>query len=295
VTVPPRGLIDGPIVAPGTTRPRENGPFPVKKLVISVLVVVVLLVAGDFGAKAFAENQVSQQLHTRLQLRSDPQVTINGFPFLYQAATGDFRDVQLQANGLTVGQLSDVGLVATLHDARFSTADLISGSAKQLEVDQIDGQVRLSAADVAKVSQIKDLNIKPAQQGALGGSGGDGTSGQASPGTSGDPTNAAVELDGSVNIAGTDNQVQVIAEMSVVNGQLKVQPRKLNLDNSAFGSITLPKSFQQSLLQQFAITLDPGMLPLKVTPTGVRVEQDALLVDATAHNVTLGSDGVSSR
>jgi hypothetical protein len=267
----------------------------VNKLVITFIVVVGLLVVADFGAKAVAEGQVSKQMRARLQLQEDPQVTINGFPFLYQAATGDFSDVQLQANAMTVGQLHDVGLTAALHDARVSPTEVLTGAAKQLQVDEVDGQVRLTATDVGQVSQIKDLSIKPAPPNALGNSASNGTSVQASPGTSPDPTSAAAELDGSVNIAGTDNKVQVIAELSVLGNQVKIQPRKLNLDNSAFGSIPLPQSFEQSLLQQFAITLDSGMLPLKVTPTGVRVDQGALVLDVTAHNITFDSDGVSSR
>lgn len=262
-----------------------------KKLVITLVIVIGLLVGADFATAAAAEYEVSQQMRTQLHLADAPDVRINGFPFLYQAAVGDFRDVQIDANGLTVGQLSNVGIQAHLINARASVADMLSGTAK-IEVDELDGQVRLSAADVGRLLGISDLTITPAPKDALSGTSTDATNTQ--PGSTVDPTKTTVQLDGSVNIAGSDNKVRVIAVLSLLNGQMKIEPRKLELNNSAFGPIPLPPIFEQSVLQQFTTTLDPGALPFKVTPTAVRTEPGVLVVEGIAHNVTVSGDSVSS-
>lgn len=264
-----------------------------KKLIITLVIVIGLLVGADLASAAAAEHAVSQQMQTQLRLAAAPDVRINGFPFLYQAAVGDFRDVQIDANGLTVNQLTDVGIRAHLSHARTSVTDVLNGNAK-INVDQLDGQVRLSAADVGRLLRINDLTITPAPKDALSGTGTNTDATDTQPGTTVDPTKTTVQLDGSVNIAGTDNKVRVIAVLTLLNGQMKIEPRKLELNNSAFGSIPLPPLFEHSVLQQFTTTLDPGALPFKVTPTAVRTEPGVLVVEGTAHNLTLSGDGASS-
>jgi hypothetical protein len=267
----------------------------VKKLAIILVIVFGLLVVADFGAASAAEYQVSKQMRAQLQLSEDPSVRINGFPFLAQAAMGDFRDVQLQAQAVKVGQLSEVGLEANLHHAKVSAADMIAGKANKLDVAEIVGRARLKSSDVGRLIGITDLTIVPAPKDALSGVPGGGSDRTQTPGTTVDQTKTTIQLDGSVNIAGADNKVRVIAVLSLLNGQMKIEPRKLELNNNALGPIPLPPLFQKSVLQQFTTTLDPGMLPFRISPTAVRAEEGALVVEGTAHDVTIGAGGMSSR
>lgn len=272
----------------------------VKKLVITLVVVVGVLVAADFGSAAVAEYQVAKKMRSELKLNEDPAVRINGFPFLSQVAFGDYRDVQLAARAVKVGQLSEVGVEANLRHARVATSDLISGTAKEIEVDQVLGRIKLKASDVSRVIGITDLTINPAPKDALeetGESGDTGGSGQGdtAPGSTVDHSRTTVALDGSVNIAGEDTQVRVVAVMSLLNGQIKIEPRKLDLVTGSFGAIPLPKVFEKSVLQQFTTTLDPGLLPFQVTPTAVHAERGALVVEGTADHVTLGANGFTTK
>jgi hypothetical protein len=265
----------------------------VKKLAIILVIVFGLLVVADFGAAAATEYQVSKQMRTQLQLSEDPSVRINGFPFLLQAAMGDFRDVQLQAQAVKVGQLSEVGLEANLHHAQVSTADMIAGKADKVDVAEIIGRARLKSSDVGRLIGITDLTIVPAPKDALSGVPGGGS--DQTVGTTVDQTKTTVQLDGSVNIAGADNKVRVIAVLSLFQGQMKIEPRKLELNNNALGPIPLPPLFQKSVLQQFTTTLNPGALPFGIIPTAVRAEEGALVVEGEAHQVTIGAGGMSSR
>ncbi len=281
-----------------------------KKLVITLVVVLGVLIAADFGAAATAEYQVSQHMREQLKLNEDPSVRFNGFPFLYQAAAGDYRDVEVQARAVRVGQLSEVGVEANLLHARVATSEVIAGNANEINVDEVLGRVRLKASDIGRFLNINDLRIAPAPKGALsepdntdvgdlggtpGSPAGNPSDGTVAPGSQVDRTKTTIALDGSVNIAGTQNKVHVIAVMSLLNGQLKIEPRKLDLNNSALGAIPLPKVFEQSVLQQFTTTLDPGIMPFKVTPTAVSAEQGALVVEGSARNVTIGAAGLSTR
>ena len=279
-----------------------------KKAAVVLAVVLGLFVAVDFGTAAVAEYQVSKQMRQQLNLAEDPAVRINGFPFLWQAAVGDYRNVELEAKAVKVGALNEVGIGANLRHARVATSEVVAGTADEIEVDEVDGRVELKASDVGRFLGITDLRIAPAPKNALKDdeSGGDDASGQPEDPSGADPTQgsseegstdrtkATVQLDGSVDIGGTNVKVQVMAVLSLLNGELKIDPRKLDINTSEFGNIPLPPIFERSVLQQFSTTLDPGALPFRVTPTAVDVEHGALIVEGTARDVTIDAGGMST-
>ena len=85
---------------------------------ITLLVIVLVLVGGDRAAKAYAENQMASQVQSSLALSGKPNVTIQGFPFLTQAAARTFNTVDVNASNETAGpggQLQIASLTATLH------------------------------------------------------------------------------------------------------------------------------------------------------------------------------------
>ena len=85
---------------------------------ITLLVIVLVLVGGDRAAKAYAEDQMASQVQSSLALSGKPHVTIQGFPFLTQAAARTFNTVDVNASNETAGpggQLEIASLTATLH------------------------------------------------------------------------------------------------------------------------------------------------------------------------------------
>jgi hypothetical protein len=125
------------------TRSRR-GP---RRLVITLLVLAVLLVALDRGSCWIAERQVASKFQTSQHLSTRPSVTIGGFPFLTQLAGRDFSDVRIKAAGLVVaGQGRPVRITDLAVDLRqvrpssnFSSATAGSGS----------GTARLGYADLS--------------------------------------------------------------------------------------------------------------------------------------------------
>src|SRR5215207_2118307 len=67
-----------------------------------VLLLAGLLAAGLYGADRWAQNgverQVAKNLHSALATPSEPQVSIDGFPFLTQVATRNIRQVHVVAD-----------------------------------------------------------------------------------------------------------------------------------------------------------------------------------------------------
>ncbi|GAA3366731.1 hypothetical protein [Saccharopolyspora gregorii] len=56
-------------------------------------------------------------------------------------------------------------------------------------------------------------------------------------------------LDGSLDIAGNDVRVKVIAVLSLLNGQLTIEPKKLDIADQALSDIPLGDVFEKSILQ----------------------------------------------
>lgn len=104
---------------------------------ITLIMIIVLLVVADRGAKAYAENEMASQLQSSLDLSGKPDVSIQGFPFLTQLINRDFRTVNINASNETAGpggQLEIASLAGTLHGMHFhgtnsATIDQFNASA----------------------------------------------------------------------------------------------------------------------------------------------------------------------
>lgn len=262
-----------------------------KKLVITLLVLVALLVGADFGTAAIAEYQVSKQMRAQLALAEDPDVRINGFPFLTQALSGDYGDITIKANGVALGdKLHDVGLVADLYHVRLPLSDALGGRANTATIDNVEGSLRFKSSDIARLIGIPDLTIEPDPQEDQN----SGDAGPAQPGAGGaqQDTEAPVKLSGSTDVAGKQIQVTAHAVLSLVGGQLQIATKRVELNNSALGWLRVPDVVQQSVARLFTFRLDPGTLPFQATPTKVRVENAALVVQGTARNLTFNGKAV---
>ena len=246
-----------------------------KKAVIVLVVLVGLLVAIDFGTAAAAEYQVSKRLRSHLNLADDPAVRINGFPFLYQAFTGDYRNVDVNADGVTVARLRDLGVEATLHHVRVPFSDLVSGSVQTVRIDEVVGRVRVRAGELKQLINVEDLRVDKVTDR-------DRTAaGQPVP-------DNAVKLTGTTELAGRRMTVAVIATLELVGGQILIRANTVRIDDQ-----TLLPLIEQAVLSLFTVRLDPGTLPFNVTPTAVRADDGALIVEGNAHDVVLNTSGAA--
>lgn len=248
-----------------------------KKAAIILVVLAGLLVVIDFGAAAAAEYQVSKQLRVHLGLPDDPAVRINGFPFLPQAIAGDYRDVDVTADRVTVARLRNIGVEATLRHVRVPLSDVLSGSVESATVDEVVGRARIQVAELGKVIDVEDLRIEPVT---------DGTPTTTPANSSGTGT---VRLIGTADVLGQPTEIAIIGSVDLVDGQIQVTANDIEIN----GAPALPSVIRQGLLRGFTARLDPGALPFEVTPTAIRVENDTLVVEGTAHDVELSAAGVS--
>lgn len=246
-----------------------------KKAAIVLVVLVGLLVAADFGTAAIAEYQVSKRLRGNLNLPTDPAVRINGFPFLLQAFAGDYRDVDVTADGVAVARLSNLGIDATLHHVRVPFSALVSGSVRTVRIDDVVGRVRIRTAELKRLIDVEDLAVDKVSDR-------DRTA-------AGRPVPAnAVKLTGTVDLLGQRTGVLVIASLGLAGGQVQIQAHTVRVQGQA-----LPAAAEQTVLRLFTIQLDPGALPFNVTPTAVRADAGSLVVEGTARDVVINTTGTA--
>lgn len=255
-----------------------------RRLVISLLAVLGLLVVVDFGAAALAESAVSRQMRSQLGLSDDPSVRINGFPFLTQAVTGRYSSVDVDAQRLSLGQLRELGVRAQLRDVDAPLSMLLGSGPKTLQVRVAEGTVRVPANDVQRLlPEVTKLRVEVVDQGALDAAIDDGADislGDIDP----DDT---VRLVGTIPVLGEQTEVAVIALLELVNDQIRITPLDIRLGEG--NDVALPAAVRQTLQQLFTVTIDPGALPLQVTPTKLRATPDgAIEISGRARNLTLG-------
>ncbi len=256
-----------------------------RRLIIALLVLVGLFVAVDFGSAALAESAVSRQMREQIGLVDDPSVRINGFPFLTQAVSGRYSSVDVTASRIHVGPLQELGVSAQLRNVDAPLSMLLGSGPKTLSVQEAEGTVSVPATDVQRLVQgVQDLRIETIDEEALQQTVED--DGGPSSLLQLDPDRAA-RFGGTVTVLGQEIDVWLIATLQLVNGQVQIEPRYIHLGGN--DAPALPAVAQSTLQQLFTIRVNPGALPLAVTPTDLKAVNGALEISGTAQNLTLGA------
>ena len=92
-----------------------------RKVLIWLLVVLALLVALDFGAKAFAESEAATQIQKQ-GFPKKPTVLIAGFPFLTQVVTRHFDQITIKSSDIREGPITISKLNVVASNVRLNSS-----------------------------------------------------------------------------------------------------------------------------------------------------------------------------
>jgi hypothetical protein len=92
-----------------------------RKALIWIVSILVLLVALDFGAKAYAENTAATQIQKQ-GFPKKPDVSIAGFPFLVQVITRDFQAITLSSSDIPEGPIKIKSLNIVAHNVKMNSS-----------------------------------------------------------------------------------------------------------------------------------------------------------------------------
>ncbi|GAA4543167.1 DUF2993 domain-containing protein [Pseudonocardia xishanensis] len=253
-----------------------------KRLIVAVLVLAGVLVVADYAAAAAAESVVSRQLRERLGLADDPNVRINGFPFLTQAVAGEYGSIELTADRLQVGDLRNVQLRARLQDVAAPLSGLLGSGTPGLRVGTAEGSARVGDDDLGRM-------LPGVERLSLGNIDANGIADVISDG--GDPSlrtldpESVARIAGDVPVGSERESVVVLAELQVADGTMRIVPRDVR-DSTGDA---LPEPVAELVRQTFSLRVDPGGLPFGVVPTTLQVRDGYLEIGGEAADVVIGS------
>lgn len=287
---------------PSRPAPRKRRKA-VRRLVVTFVVLLGLLVVADFAAAAVFEYQVSKRAREQFKLADDPAVKVGGFSFLAQAVSGEYGHVMIDAKGVPVEDtLRDLEVHIELRDVQAPLGELVSGSLQEVKVREVEGQVKVKASDVnravaqnenAAVRSITNLTIDPVSEQDVATNPDDRTAAEQEAAERAaeqeiEDTTAGARICATVDIGGEETELCAFGIISLVDAKMTFTPGRLELRNSVLGSGELPPVLDAAAKQALTFTLDPGELPFTVTPTAVTVDSGVLSVKGTASDVVLG-------
>lgn len=136
--------------SPRSRRRRWRGP------VIALVVIIALLLALDFAARAVAERIMATKIQQQ-GLQHRPGVSIDGFPFLTQVASRDFQQVTLTARDQTEGPVTITSISAVARDISLRSYSFSSGTIGSLSGTALISFGSLSRAVVHEVGPLGSL------------------------------------------------------------------------------------------------------------------------------------------
>ncbi|GEL18205.1 LmeA family phospholipid-binding protein [Pseudonocardia asaccharolytica] len=263
-----------------------------KRFVIALVVLIGLLVAADYGAAAIAESTVSRQMREQLDLADDPSVRINGFPFLTQALSGEYRSVEVTANRIRLGELQEVQVRAHLHGVQAPLGELLGSGPHTIQVRDAEGTLRIGPDDIEQyLPGVTKVRVENIDENALKDAVKDG----------GEPSLTAIDPEYAARLVGTVNvpllgkrDVSVIAVLQLAGRQIQVVPRDIRIDDGTGERQPLPAAVQSRLQDLFALRVDPGTLPFDVTPTRLRARDGTLEISGTTSDLSFGAGATTA-
>lgn len=97
-----------------------------KFLVVFLILLAVLVVAADVGARSFAQNTLAERLAQQMEMSEQPDVSIEGWAFLPQVISGTYTEVNIKADSATMGGVTVEKIEATASDVEAPLSDLMN-------------------------------------------------------------------------------------------------------------------------------------------------------------------------
>ena len=96
-----------------------------KFLVVFLILVAVLVVAADIGARAFAQNTLAERMAQQMEMSEEPEVSIAGWAFLPQVVSGTYTEIDITADSATMDGVTVEQVEATASDVEAPLSDLM--------------------------------------------------------------------------------------------------------------------------------------------------------------------------
>lgn len=244
-------------VAPVVPRRRRRWPW-----IVAIVIVVLfgLLVIADRITAAIAESAVAKRIDSRppfADTNTKAHVSINGFPFLTQAAAGTYRDIQVSGSALTIDRVSGVRIDARMRGVHVPFNNAVNRDVKSLPIDHVTATATVPFREAARLTGIDGLQLSD-DHGAL-----------------------HVSLGVSIPAMG-DVVASADAEVHVAGNRLSYQ-----VGNVVVNGAPVPDALASTVEQQMNGALTLPTLPYRLRVTGVRTTPAGIEAAARADHIVV--------
>lgn len=257
----------------GSARPRKRRGrrMLITFLVLLLLIAAALLVADRFAA-SYAEREigdrVAQQVADQKATSDQPDVTVEGVPFLTQVARGKYQEIKIllrnfagpAGNGETIKMpVLDIrakDVTAPLDTIRSGNGDIVAGT--------VTGTGTIAYADLVDLINQDGLKLSEKDGKLIG-------------------TAPIKALGQTWNVSGT-------ATLAVKGGVVQVRFADVTADG--LPNVPLVRGLIDNYVKSMALDLKVPALPLGLKVQKVEPRPDGLVVTAGASDVSLSSGGL---
>jgi hypothetical protein len=257
-----------------TARPRKRtGRRVLITLLVLLIVLAVALVVADRVAASYAErmiaDRVSQEIASQQATAEQPEVTIDGVPFLTQVAGGEYQEIQILLTNLSgeVGKNQSVKMSKLDIRAQDVSAplDTLRTGSGRITAGNVTGSGTVTYAELADLIGQEGLKLTQKDGKLIGTM----------------PVKAAGQT---FEVTGTAN--------TEVTGEGVVRVRFTDITSDGLPDIPLVRNLVTGYVNKLAYDLKPPPLPLNLKVQKVEPRPEGLVVTAGASNVPLSAGGL---
>ncbi|BCJ53763.1 hypothetical protein Asp14428_52380 [Actinoplanes sp. NBRC 14428] len=257
----------------GSARPRRRWGrrLLVTFLVLLIIVAVVLAVADRFAA-SYAEREISdrvaQQVADQKATAEQPDVTVEGIPFLTQVAAGKYREIKIvvrnfsgpveknQTIKMPELDIRAKDVTAPLDTLRTGNGDIVAGS--------VTGAGTIDYANLADLIPQQGLKLSE--------------------------RDGKLIAEAPIKALNQTWDVSGAATIEVKGGVVRVRFAEVTADG--LPNVPVVNALVDSYVQNLALDLKVPALPLGLQVTKVEARPEGLVVTTAARNVPLNSGGL---
>ncbi|WP_029137633.1 LmeA family phospholipid-binding protein [Nakamurella lactea] len=229
-----------------------------RKLLITLIVLILLVIGADFAGRAIAESKAGEAIATEGGVSPAPDVDIHGMSFLWQAIAGNYQHITVASHDLSTGKLTGVDATVELYDVRLTISDVLDGNVDSLTSGHADITASIPAPVLASVLEQQELTVAAGDNGAL-------------------------RLGTTVAAAGQTFPVTIDVTPTYADGTLRLGNAKVVEAPAA-----VPTALTNALIKDFSIDLPLTGLPFRLDSATARVDGSALVLTGSARDVQLG-------
>jgi hypothetical protein len=239
-------------------RPRRRGRGLLITLIVLLIIIGIVLFAGDRVGRSYAEriisDKVSEQVSNQKATSEKPDVTIEGFPFLTQVAHGRYDEIKIE--------LADFSGPADQNGTKKIKLPLLDIRAKDVKasLDTLRSGGNIVAGAVTGTGTIDYKKL------------------------------ASLVDQPCLTLTEKNGQLTGAAKLTVADGVVHV--RFANVDSPDLPNIPGIKALVAGYADKLGIDVRVPTLPLKLKVQKVQPQADGLQFTAGAADVTLNSSGV---